>query len=312
MEVATTTQTGSSRTSSSSSATTTTYRVSPTTGTVLPSIRDLHPYLPDPRSLPPPSAYHYPRSISDSPGSSASGHALPYPALRPPNAAVASSQGTEDSEDDEHEPEPEPERGQADPPRKRRRRQALSCTECKRRKIKCDRAHPCTPCVRRNEQSKCQWHQLEPTEKYATRQEYEELKVKFDNLEALVRQLVPNVDLGAHGISPNPHRPRSSSFSDVAHPPQHYPSHPRENLERHEQPRQRYRASPPLSRAQVPPPRFGPNSAPAASPYIRDSKSMPKLSPSSPRDVRNRYWTPSDRSASSTEDRHNHSSPDSK
>ncbi|PVF94336.1 hypothetical protein CPB86DRAFT_49533 [Serendipita vermifera] len=48
------------------------------------------------------------------------------------------------------------------PPKKKRRRQALSCTECKRRKIRCDRAQPCAPCSRRGEGDKCKWNILEP------------------------------------------------------------------------------------------------------------------------------------------------------
>ncbi|KAJ7844592.1 hypothetical protein B0H14DRAFT_2585105 [Mycena olivaceomarginata] len=48
--------------------------------------------------------------------------------------------------------------GENEPPKKRRRRQALSCTECKRRKIRCDRA----PCVGRGDQAKRQWHVVEP------------------------------------------------------------------------------------------------------------------------------------------------------
>ncbi|KDQ50411.1 hypothetical protein JAAARDRAFT_42073 [Jaapia argillacea MUCL 33604] len=70
------------------------------------------------------------------------------------------------------------------PPKKKRRRQALSCTECKRRKIKCDRAQPCGPCTRRNEQSKCQWNIIEPTDKTVPRGEFDELKAKFDELKA--------------------------------------------------------------------------------------------------------------------------------
>lgn len=31
----------------------------------------------------------------------------------------------------------------------------LSCSECKRRKIKCDRNHPCGPCILRNDQARC-------------------------------------------------------------------------------------------------------------------------------------------------------------
>lgn len=33
------------------------------------------------------------------------------------------------------------------PPPRKRRRPALACTECRRRKIRCDRQNPCTQCV---------------------------------------------------------------------------------------------------------------------------------------------------------------------
>lgn len=33
------------------------------------------------------------------------------------------------------------------PHQRRRRRTALSCTECRRRKLKCDRKHPCSNCI---------------------------------------------------------------------------------------------------------------------------------------------------------------------
>lgn len=48
------------------------------------------------------------------------------------------------------------------PVKKKRRRQALSCTECKRRKIKCDRQNPCSPCTRRGEADRCRWITQEP------------------------------------------------------------------------------------------------------------------------------------------------------
>ncbi|KAJ6617861.1 hypothetical protein B0H10DRAFT_2434258 [Mycena sp. CBHHK59/15] len=96
---------------------------------LLPNTRQLHPYLPPVAPPPPPPP-------------------PPVPAAPP-------------SDDDEHEHDD----GQA--PKKRRRRQPLSCTECKRRKIRCDRNQPCAPCVRRGDQPKCQWHVIEPaTEKY--------------------------------------------------------------------------------------------------------------------------------------------------
>lgn len=75
--------------------------------------------------------------------------------------------------------------------KQKRRRQALSCTECKRRKIKCDRANPCGPCVRRGEQTKCQWHIIEPMEKYVTRAEFDELKARVQELEAVLRGAPP-------------------------------------------------------------------------------------------------------------------------
>lgn len=98
--------------------------------------------------------------------------------------------------------EPEGEIEQQGPAKKKRRRQALSCNECKRRKIKCDRAQPCGPCTRRGEQSKCQWRTLEPVDKYVSRTEYEdfktrskaeydELKARLDHLESVVARIFP-------------------------------------------------------------------------------------------------------------------------
>ncbi|KAJ1306556.1 hypothetical protein OPQ81_007557 [Rhizoctonia solani] len=68
-------------------------------------------------------------------------------------------------------------------PKKRRRRQALSCTECKRRKIKCDRQHPCGPCVRRTEADKCHWNVVEPSDKYVLRTEWDGLQRRVEALE---------------------------------------------------------------------------------------------------------------------------------
>lgn len=52
------------------------------------------------------------------------------------------------------------------PPRKRRRI-IISCTECHRRKQKCDRALPCTNCVLRNKQDSCRYEAAAPTAKRA-------------------------------------------------------------------------------------------------------------------------------------------------
>ncbi|KZT70081.1 hypothetical protein DAEQUDRAFT_223060 [Daedalea quercina L-15889] len=137
----------------------------------LPPIRELHPDLPP--TLPAPLS---PSAL----GSVAYGH------LHSPSYPVASgsSLGHRRSVDDS-----DGEGDMQEPPKKKRRRQALSCTECKRRKIKCDRAQPCGPCTRRGEPQKCQWHIIEPMEKYVTRAEYDDLKAKVIELEALVNRL---------------------------------------------------------------------------------------------------------------------------
>ncbi|KAH8586120.1 hypothetical protein B0O99DRAFT_529327 [Bisporella sp. PMI_857] len=42
-------------------------------------------------------------------------------------------------------------------PRRRRNRKVFSCTECSRRKQKCDRSFPCSTCIFRNKQSACHY-----------------------------------------------------------------------------------------------------------------------------------------------------------
>lgn len=53
-------------------------------------------------------------------------------------------------------------RQQQGPPRKRRRI-VISCTECHRRKQKCDRILPCANCVARNKQDSCRYEAGAPT-----------------------------------------------------------------------------------------------------------------------------------------------------
>lgn len=48
-------------------------------------------------------------------------------------------------------------------PRKRRNRPALSCSECKRRKIKCSRVIPCEACVKRGDEATCHWEDKNAT-----------------------------------------------------------------------------------------------------------------------------------------------------
>ncbi|KAF7309956.1 C6 transcriptional factoral factor [Mycena indigotica] len=143
-------------------------------GPQLPSIRTLHPYLP------PPSTIVDPPSTSQT-------------AL---SQTLAVSEVDSDELDDGQEREREREREQdttEEPPKKKRRRQALSCTECKRRKIRCDRKQPCGPCARRGEQEKCQWNLVEPaTEKYVPRAEHDALRARVDALEAYLQRIPPS------------------------------------------------------------------------------------------------------------------------
>ncbi|KAG8699234.1 hypothetical protein FRC08_005426, partial [Ceratobasidium sp. 394] len=115
----------------------------------------------------PPNAMEYPPV----PGPSDVEHAWP------PKRALASDGDGDNGETDDDEPKG------TEVPKKRRRRQALSCTECKRRKIKCDRQHPCGPCVRRSEADKCHWNVVEPADKYVLRTEWDAFQPRFDALE---------------------------------------------------------------------------------------------------------------------------------
>ncbi|TBU50292.1 hypothetical protein BD309DRAFT_499817 [Dichomitus squalens] len=133
--------------------------------TTLPPIHELHPGLAH-TAMQPPSPQ---TNLSYMQGAT-------YP------LASTSSLGVRPAPEDSDQ-----EGGRGRPEKQKRRRQALSCTECKRRKIKCDRANPCGPCVRRGEQSKCQWHIIEPMEKYVTRAEFDELKARVQELEAVLR-----------------------------------------------------------------------------------------------------------------------------
>ncbi|KAI0780520.1 hypothetical protein BD413DRAFT_618715 [Trametes elegans] len=207
--------------------------------TTLPPIHHLHPGLAHasmqpPPPLPPPQP---PRAVSPYM------HGATYP------LPSASTLGVRPAPDDS---DPETSQGRQ---KQKRRRQALSCTECKRRKIKCDRANPCGPCVRRGEQAKCQWHVIEPMEKYVTRSEFDELKARLLDLEHTVTRalgpaprpasatmpmtsghpaepvhgtaILPYQAYGAPPAVPYPPRPASprSPVRGGEHPPPPMPSH---------------------------------------------------------------------------------------
>ncbi|KAH9019972.1 hypothetical protein EDB85DRAFT_1896403 [Lactarius pseudohatsudake] len=84
---------------------------------------------------------------------------------------------------------------QATRPKQKRRRQALSCTECKRRKIKCD------------------------SDKYVSRAEYDELKIRVDRLEAMLSYAQPSTGLAAPPCSEtSPHQQHQHQQQQSARP----------------------------------------------------------------------------------------------
>ncbi|GAA96957.1 uncharacterized protein L969DRAFT_79206 [Mixia osmundae IAM 14324] len=76
---------------------------------------------------------------------------------------------------------------QTDEPKKRKRnRQALSCSECKRRKIKCDRKIPCEACIRRKEPELCRWEDAKKVlapQPFATTTDLDALRAKVNTVE---------------------------------------------------------------------------------------------------------------------------------
>jgi len=142
----------------------------------LPPIHELHPGLPPPVMQ-----------------TGARGALAPIPSYNDAQGSVQTMASGSSLGSHAFPEESDPEGDRPGPPKKKRRRQALSCTECKRRKIKCDRAQPCGPCAKRGEHAKCQWHIIEPMEKYVTRGEYDELRARMDELETVVSRLAPGL-----------------------------------------------------------------------------------------------------------------------
>ena len=87
----------------------------------------------------------------------------------------------------------------------KRNRQPLSCLPCRQRKLKCDRAHPCETCVKRNDESSCTYSKVSNTGKNdpASRAKAQD---RLRQLEQLVMQMVdsnvtPSRDSGSRPMS---------------------------------------------------------------------------------------------------------------
>ncbi|PPQ66140.1 hypothetical protein CVT24_000227 [Panaeolus cyanescens] len=154
--------------------------------TSLPSIRQLHPYLPMPTSMPTTesSSYGYSSGVPGhyqghlAPvelGSGSMHHGMGAPSQRD----IGGFYGAVESEPDEQD--------QHNPPKKKRRRQALSCTGYSRvRHVRAEEKRQGANGISSNQ---CK-------EKYATKAEFDELKARFDQLAALVQRLIPQVSAG--------------------------------------------------------------------------------------------------------------------
>ncbi|GAA5931501.1 hypothetical protein JCM1841_003556 [Sporobolomyces salmonicolor] len=74
---------------------------------------------------------------------------------------------------------------------KRKRRLPLSCGECQRRKIKCDRQQPCSACIRRKRVDFCSFDDDDPESPYALSADVRAISRRLAHLESLFQQAHP-------------------------------------------------------------------------------------------------------------------------
>ncbi|GAA5967920.1 hypothetical protein JCM3765_001787 [Sporobolomyces pararoseus] len=82
--------------------------------------------------------------------------------------------------------------GQVQP--KKKSKQVLSCSECKRRKIKCDRTQPCSACVKRGAPNDCCWEdaKIEPERQpFALVEDVDDMRERLILLERFINKLPP-------------------------------------------------------------------------------------------------------------------------
>ncbi|GAA5997852.1 Zn(II)2Cys6 transcription factor [Rhodotorula paludigena] len=73
--------------------------------------------------------------------------------------------------------------------KKTRNRKPSSCAQCRKKKLRCNRADPCAPCVARGEGHLCSWEGAEPLYKARDEADTQELRDQVARLESLVRYL---------------------------------------------------------------------------------------------------------------------------
>ncbi|GAA6049643.1 hypothetical protein JCM3770_005050 [Rhodotorula araucariae] len=79
-------------------------------------------------------------------------------------------------------------------PSRKRAKQSLSCGECKRRKIKCDRKIPCSSCLKRGDADSCNWEdaKIEPEKQpFALAADVDDMRARLSLLERFINKLPP-------------------------------------------------------------------------------------------------------------------------
>lgn len=70
----------------------------------------------------------------------------------------------------------------------KRPRESLVCNPCRRSKLRCDRGHPCSSCIKRDEASSCSYHRVSVSRPENNRQTVAEERLV--HLESMVKQLM--------------------------------------------------------------------------------------------------------------------------
>ena len=78
-----------------------------------------------------------------------------------------------------------------------RNRELLACTECRRRKSKCDRHTPCTSCARRGDEASCTYQRFANGLEHERERRFQ-AEARLEHLERLVQQLAQNSNNPAH------------------------------------------------------------------------------------------------------------------
>ncbi|ORY61919.1 hypothetical protein BCR35DRAFT_309003 [Leucosporidium creatinivorum] len=77
------------------------------------------------------------------------------------------------------------------PGTKRARRKPVTCAQCRKRKLRCDRGNPCSACKERGEGDQCEWEGAVrlPNTTYTREDEAVELRAQLERLEGLLAML---------------------------------------------------------------------------------------------------------------------------